>query len=175
MRASQCGGISRIVTEMNRHLTQDILDTGRFMTMFYISIDVENKNLSWVRAGHDPAIIYDPSLDRFEELSGAGLALGIDESYIFEENTKAGLAQGQIIAIGTDGIWETFNKQGEMFGKGRFREIIRKNAYMGSNEILNAVFNEIDIFSKGLKKKDDITLVIIKIEETSEEGVDWQI
>ena len=62
-----------------------------------------------------------------------------------------------------------------MFGKGRFREIIRKNAYMGSNEILNAVFNEIDIFSKGLKKKDDITLVIIKIEETSEEGIDWQI
>ena len=61
-----------------------------------------------------------------------------------------------------------------MFGKGRFREIIRKNAYMGSNEILNAVFNEIDIFSKGLKKN-DITLVIIKIEETSEEGVDWQI
>ena len=92
-----------------------------------------------------------------------------------QENTKAGLAQGQIIAIGTDGIWETFNKQGEMFGKGRFRESIRKNAYMGSNEILNAVFNEIDIFSKGLKKKDDITLVIIKIEETSEEGVDWQI
>ena len=92
-----------------------------------------------------------------------------------QENTKAGLAQGQIIAIGTDGIWETFNKQGEMFGKRRFRESIRKNAYMGSNEILNAVFNEIDIFSKGLKKKDDITLVIIKIEETSEEGVDWHI
>jgi sigma-B regulation protein RsbU (phosphoserine phosphatase) len=60
MRASQCGGISRIVTEMNRHLALDILDTGRFMTMFYMSIDVENKNLSWVRAGHDPAIIYDP-------------------------------------------------------------------------------------------------------------------
>jgi len=175
MRASQCGGISRIVTEMNRHLTQDILDTGRFMTMFYISIDVENKNLSWVRAGHDPAIIYDPSVDRFEELSGAGLALGIDDSYIFEENTKAGLAQGQIIAIGTDGIWETFNKDGEMFGKHRYREIIRKNAHMQSNDIIDAVYHEIDTFSKSVKQEDDITLVIIKLEETSRKGGDWQI
>ena len=95
------------------------------------------------------------------------MALGLDESYIFQENLKAGLIQGQIIAIGTDGIWETFNKDGEMFGKGRFREIIRKKAHMGSNNIIDAIYNEIDTFSKGLKTEDDITLVIIKIEETS--------
>ena len=145
------------------------------MTMFYMSIDVENKNLSWVRAGHDPAIIYDPGLDQFEELKGIGLALGIDENYIFEENIKTGLTQGQIIAIGTDGIWETFNKDGEMFGKGRFRDIIRNNAHLGSSEILNIIYSEVDTFSKGLKMADDITLVIIKIEESSREGVDWQI
>jgi PAS domain S-box-containing protein len=175
MRASQCGGISQIVTEMNRHLTLDILNTGRFMTMFYISIDVENKKLSWVRAGHDPAIIYDPGLDQFEELKGTGLALGVDKNYIFEENAKTGLHQGQIIAIGTDGIWETFNKTGEMFGKRRFREIIRHNAHLGSSAIIDAVYREIDTFSRGLKREDDITLVVIKIEETSREGVDWQI
>jgi PAS domain S-box-containing protein len=175
MRASQCGGISQIITEMNRHLTLDILNTGRFMTMFYMSIDVENKNLSWVRAGHDPAIIYDPRLDQFEELKGTGLALGVDESYIFEENSKTDLTPEQIIAIGTDGIWETFNKQGEMFGKMRFREIIRENAHMGSSDILDAIYKGIDTFSIGAKKEDDITLVIIKIEETSRKGGDWQI
>jgi len=175
MRASQCGGVSQIVTEMNRHLTLDILHTGRFMTMFYMSIDVENNNLSWVRAGHDPALIYDPNADQFEELKGTGLALGVDKNYIFEENLKTGLTRGQIIAIGTDGIWETFNEKGEMFGKRRFREIIRRNAHMGSNDILDAIYSEIDIFSKGLKKSDDITLVIIKIEETSRKKEDWQI
>jgi len=165
MRASQCGGISQIVTEMNRHLTLDILNTGRFMTMFYISIDLENTNISWVRAGHDPAVIYDPILDQFVELKGSGLALGIDENYIFEENIKTGLTQGQIIAIGTDGIWETFNKTGEMFGKLRFREIIRNNAHLGSSDIIDVIYSEIDTFSMGLKKEDDITLVIIKIGE----------
>ena len=62
-----------------------------------------------------------------------------------------------------------------MFGKQRFREIIRENAHMGSNDILDAIYSEINTFSKGLKKEDDITLVIIKIEEISGEKEDWQI
>ena len=175
MRASQCGGISQIITEMNRHLTQDILDTGRFMTLFYMRIDPENKKIQWVRAGHDPAIIYDPGENEFEELNGAGLALGVNGSYVFEENLKTGLREGQIIAIGTDGIWETFNTNGNMFGKERFRDIIRENAHLGANEIIDAVYNELNVFSSGLKKKDDATLVIIKLEEISEKIEDWQI
>lgn len=139
----------------------------------HFSIDSEHKNLSWVRAGHDPAIIYDPNLDRFEELKSSGLALGVDNDYIFEENSKTGLARGQIIAIGTDGIWETFNKDGEMFGKERFREITCNNAHLGSSDLIDAVFNGIEKFSKGLKKRDDTTLVIIKIEQAPGDEADW--
>jgi sigma-B regulation protein RsbU (phosphoserine phosphatase) len=175
MRASQCGGISGIVTEMNRHLTLDILNTGRFMTLFYISIDPQTKTLQWVRAGHDPAIIYDPAKNKFEELKGDGLALGVDENFSYQENLKTGLESGQIIAIGTDGIWETFNQNGEMFGKELFRQIIRKNAHLGANQIVDAVYKELDRFASGAKTKDDITLVIIKIQEMPAEREDWQI
>ena len=175
MSASQCGDISQIITEMNRHLTLDILDTGRFMTLFYMRIYPENKKLQWVRAGHDPAIIYDPGENKFEELNGAGLALGVDGNYVYEENLKTGLVQGQIIAIGTDGIWETFNTNGTMFGKKRFRDIVRENAHLEANEIIDAVYNELSTFSKGLKKEDDATLVIIKLEEISKKIEDWRI
>ena len=37
MRASQPGSISEVVTAMNQHLTQDLLESGRFMTLFYLS------------------------------------------------------------------------------------------------------------------------------------------
>jgi sigma-B regulation protein RsbU (phosphoserine phosphatase) len=50
-----------------------------------------------------------------------------------------------------------------MFGKQRFRDIIRQNAKGGADDILNAVYNEINQFTKGQKSEDDITLVIIKI------------
>jgi sigma-B regulation protein RsbU (phosphoserine phosphatase) len=165
MRASQSGSISQIVTEMNRHLSQDVLDTGRFMTLFYLTLDPQEDQIGWVRAGHDPAIIYDPARDTFEELMGNGIALGVDENFTYPENHKTGLSEGQIIAVGTDGIWETCDQDGEMFGKERFRELIRQNSNQGARDILNAVYDELNEFTKGLKAEDDITLVIVKVNE----------
>jgi sigma-B regulation protein RsbU (phosphoserine phosphatase) len=164
MRASQSGSISEIITAMNRHLTRDILESGRFMTLFYMTIDPEKNHIDWVRAGHDPAIIYDPGLDEFEELKGSGVALGVNEGFDYKENHRRGLTNGQIIAIGTDGIWEAVNRQGEMFGKARFRKIIRKNAHAAAGDILNAVYSELGLFTRGQRSEDDITLVVIKID-----------
>ena len=163
MRASQSGNISEIITEMNRHLSSDVLDTGRFMTLFYLAIDPDRKRLQWVRAGHDPAIIYDPKQNTFEELAGIGIALGVNEDFRYEENIKAGFAEGQIIALGTDGIWEARNKEGNMFGKKRFREIIRHNAKENAINILDAVYDGLDQHTRGLKSDDDITLVVAKV------------
>ena len=163
MCAAQSGPLSQIITEMNRHLAQDILDTSSFMTLFYLAFDRKTASARWVRAGHDPALLYDPSRDKFEELKGCGMALGVDEKFTYEENLKTNLAQGQIISIGTDGIWEAHNKDGQMFGKQRFRSIIRKNATADANGILNAVYDALGQFTLGLKAEDDITLVVIKI------------
>jgi len=153
MRASQPGTISEIIMAMNRHLTRDVLESGRFMTLFYLTIDPEKSRIDWVRAGHDPALIYDPVRDEFTELKGSGVALGVNENFDYQENNICGLANGQIIAIGTDGIWEAVNSAGEMFGKAA-----------GSGDILNAVYNELNRFTRGKKSEDDITLVIIKVD-----------
>jgi len=164
MRASQPGTISEIITAMNRHLTQDVLESGRFMTLFYLTIDPEKKRLDWVRAGHDPALVYDPIDDEFEELKGSGMALGVNEGFDYEQNHRNGLANGQIIAVGTDGIWEAVNRDGEMFGKERLRNVIRQNSKAAAGDILSAVYDELNQFTLGQKTEDDITLVIIKVD-----------
>jgi PAS domain S-box-containing protein len=163
MRASQCGAISQIITEMNRQLTQDVLDTGRFMTLFYLTINTGNRDLRWVRAGHDPAVLYDPATDRFEELKGQGLALGVDDQYVYREYAKSGIGPGQILAIGTDGIWEAHNRQGVIFGKERFGDILRRHADLSAADIIAAVYRELAEYTAGLLPADDITLVIIKV------------
>jgi sigma-B regulation protein RsbU (phosphoserine phosphatase) len=164
MRASQPGTISEIISAMNRHLTRDVLESGSFMTLFYLTIDPEKNHIDWVRAGHDPAILYDPVRDEFEELKGSGVALGLNAAFDYRENNRRGLTNGQIIAIGTDGIWEAVNGEGEMFGKARFRKIIQKNAHAAAGDILNAVYSELSLFTRGQKTEDDITLVVIKID-----------
>ena len=168
MRASQPGTMSEIITAMNRHLTRDVLETSRFMTLFYLTVDLQKDHIDWVRAGHDPAILYDPQQDAFEDLKGSGVALGVNDAFEYAENHRKGLTNGQIIAIGTDGIWEAFNKKGAMFGKQRFKDIIRQNAKAGADDILNAVYHEINQFAEGQKSEDDITLVIVKVNKPKE-------
>lgn len=164
MRASQSGSISQIVNELNHHLARDILDSGRFMTLFYLTIDRKSRNLRWVRAGHDPAIVYDPSHDRFEELKGEGLALGVNDTFSYEENLRTGMVEGQIIAVGTDGIWDARNKDGIMYGKDRLKKILRREANEGAEVILNAVYDDITLFTRGMRIEDDITLVVVKVD-----------
>lgn len=175
MRAAQCGDPSQIITEMNRHLAQDVLNTGRFMTLFYLSIEPAQKQLYWVRAGHTPAVIYDPARKEFIELKGEGLALGVDETFVYQYYLKNGLAAGQIIAIGTDGIWEAGNRDGKMYGQERFRDIIRRCARLSANAILEAVYDDVNHFTLGRKRQDDMTLVVIKVEEGLGAAGDWQI
>jgi len=164
MRASQSGSISQIVNELNHHLARDILDSGRFMTLFYLTIDRKSRNLRWVRAGHDPAIVYDPSHDRFEELKGEALALGVNDTFSYEENLRTGMVEGQIIAVGTDGIWDARNKDGAMYGKDRLKKILRREANEGAEVILNAVYDDITLFTRGMRIEDDITLVVVKVD-----------
>jgi len=164
MRASQPGTISEIISAMNSQLARDVLDSGRFMTLFYLSIDPEKRRMDWVRAGHDPALLYDPVEDTFTELKGEGIALGVIDEVRYHEHRREHLANGQIIAIGTDGIWEAFNIQGEMYGKNRLRECIRINATRSAADILGAVYEELRRFTLGRKTEDDITLVVIKVD-----------
>ena len=163
MRASQAGTMAEVVTAMNGHLTEDVDTTGRFMTLFYLNIDSNRRGVEWIRAGHDPALVYDPVQDHFHALSGPGLALGVDRDYAYQTQSFTGLEVGQIIALGTDGIWEGCNTHGAMFGKDRFMEIIRRNATADADTILNEVFEEHSRFSQGVRREDDITLVVVKV------------
>ena len=162
-RSALSGSIARVVTDVNRQLTRDVEDSGRFITLFYLQIDLNRRTLRWVRAGHDPAVLYDPLNDRFEELSGKGIALGIDNSWQYEEEKHADLAAGQIIVLSTDGIWESRNPQDEMFGKHALHKIIRRNSHAGAAEIQDAILAELRQFQQGGAPTDDITLVIVKI------------
>ena len=123
------------------------------------------KIIKWVRAGHDPAIFYDPTINRFSELEGEGVALGIDGKIKYRENVKTELTRGQIIVIGTDGLWETQNKTGTMFGKERLKILIRENAQSSAAEILTAIIDSLKAFKGSEKQEDDVTLVVAKVTE----------
>jgi len=157
------GAAADIVSDVNRQMTRDFEESGSFMTLFYLTIDTSNMCLYWVRAGHDPAIFYDPATDTFEELRGAGIALGVDSDGGYEQFQKTGLKKGQVIVLGSDGLWEARNPKGEMFGKEPIHQIIRQNPKAVAREILTSSFNAFNVFLGDRAPEDDVTLVVIKI------------
>ena len=150
------------ITDVNRFLCIDTSETGNFMTLFFLLLDSGNGEVRWVRAGHEPAIVYDLSTDSFSDLYGDGIALGVDETWSFEENRQELWSNSQVLLIGTDGIWESENPQGEAFGKKRLREIIREHKYQSSQEIVHAITEGLANHRQTAPQQDDITMVVIK-------------
>ncbi len=165
-RAYLPGGLSQVISDVNRQIAVDVEDSGQFMTLFYMIVDQDSRSLEWVRAGHDPGIFYDPAKDLFEDLAGPGLALGIDMEWDYATNRKEGLVQGQIIVLGTDGIWEAQNPEGEMFGKEAICRLIRENADAEASALLDVIIDALDNFRDGFSLQDDVTLIVVKIGKT---------
>ena len=157
------GTLGQIISDVNGQLAKDVAEYNNFMTLFYLRIDHEQKTLEWVRAGHDPAIFYDPGTRTFEALDGQGIPLGVEESWQYQENKKNGLSEDQIIVMATDGVFEAQNVSGEMFGKDRVHDLIAANAALSAKGILNILMDMLYRFVKGKKIEDDVTLVVIKI------------
>ena len=162
-RSSRGGDLQEIVTDVNRQLARDVGDSGRFMTLFICNIDRRNKTIQWINAGHEPAVVYDPKTDSFTLLSGGGLPLGVSDNASYQKFQR-NIQPGQIVLIGTDGIRESQNEAGQMFGIKRFEESVQAYWRKPAVEILQAIMDALEEFCRPMKKEDDVTLVVVKVE-----------
>jgi phosphoserine phosphatase RsbU/P len=146
---------------LNVHLVRDTGD-ARFMTLFYGVLDADARTLTWVSGGHDPAQWVHASSGEVEELANTGMALGIIEETEFEQAGPVQIEGGDLVVIGTDGIWEARNAARELFGKDRLRDVVRSNAGRTAQEVYDAVVAAVREFQADAAQEDDITLVVIK-------------
>ena len=156
-------GPALMLDEVNQYLTRDSVSTSRFMSMFFLEVDLHKRNLRWVRAGHEPAMVYHPEADDFSELSGDGMAMGVLTDYTFKEYTAGELKSNSVVVITTDGIHESRNEAGEMFGMDRLRRAIKDHAAEEAQRIQTAIIDAVREFRGSAPQEDDITLVVIKV------------
>jgi phosphoserine phosphatase RsbU/P len=159
--AHEFKSLARLMTHVNAELSADVKE-GRFMTLFYLMLDPQNKTVSWASAGHDPAFRYQSTSRQFSDLEGAGLPLAVDPMHAYSEYGPLTLEKGDTIVMGTDGIWEARNSDGERFGKDALRDVIRQNADRSASEIMAAITTAVASFRNGHPQEDDLTLIVVK-------------
>lgn len=155
------GKLGRVVDEVNAQLCSDS-HAGRFMTLFLAVLDAGQRTIHWVGAGHDPGIIYDPGSDAFQQIGGVDIPLGVLPGWRYHELFHAGWSPGTVLLLGTDGISETRDPAGEMFGRDRVLAIIRAHAGQSAAAIAQAVTDALAGFRGTGAQRDDVTLVVVK-------------
>ena len=157
-------GAAQLPDLMKRLNTLLASDFGgrQLMTMHLSTFDPHSGMFHWANAGHDPPIIFDPATSNFNEPDEGSVPLGVLPDGDYEQYTFGPLRAGQIILIGTDGIWEMRNSQNELFGKDRLREVIRASAAKPAGEIGRDLLTSLAAFRGGIKCVDDVTFIIVK-------------
>ena len=133
------------------------------MTMLLMTVDARRKAMRWATAGHEVPVIYDPENDEFIELKSRGMVLGLEKNNTYHEETFTDVQSGQIYLALTDGLWETFNQDQEMFGMERVQDMIRRHAHLSAEKISQKITSEMIRFRGKVKPEDDLTFVIVKV------------
>jgi sigma-B regulation protein RsbU (phosphoserine phosphatase) len=84
------------------------------------------------------------------------------EDATYEEHRYGPLRTGQVITLGTDGVWEMANSAGELYGKDRLRAVVRDSADRTAADIVQAILDSLTAFRGDCRPADDVTFVVVK-------------
>ncbi|MHC4812094.1 MAG: PP2C family protein-serine/threonine phosphatase [Planctomycetota bacterium] len=151
----------KIFDELASSLFSDLMKTERFITAAAVTIEEESHRLRIVNAGHNPTMIYRSETDEVEEIMADDTVLGFIPTPTHNV-VKAELAPGDFILLYTDGVTESVNIDGEMFGEDRLKGVLKSSARGSATNILSAVFGAVEFHADKTSNDDDITAVVIK-------------
>ncbi len=154
--------LAAVLGALNRYFYQGTGTEGMFMTLFLAAIDLSSFQLCWASAGQGPVYVYHPQEQYFEELDTTGTPLGVLPDDDYQAKTKQ-LSGGDILLIGTDGLWEARNQEGEMFSVERFRQLLATWHHKTAAEICSQMLARVKKFTGQKAQEDDMSLMIIKI------------
>jgi sigma-B regulation protein RsbU (phosphoserine phosphatase) len=148
-----------IVARVNRALLRDTRP-HEFVTLFYAALNTTARVLTYTNAGHPPPILLRRDEERFLKEGGPPLGLLREAPY---QEEQAQLQRGDVILLYTDGVIETSGENQEFFGEERLFRALRDHRDVPAAEILFHILISISAFASGLRQRDDLTLVVIKV------------
>jgi serine phosphatase RsbU (regulator of sigma subunit) len=134
---------------------------GLFVTMFYALLDPAASKITWVNAGHHPALHYHAADGQITRLTSTGMPLGVDGNNVYRQQ-KCHLEPGDLFLLYTDGITEAQDAQDEQFGVTRLENILQAHGDDNPDHLLTLIEEAVRAHVGNPAALDDITLLIIK-------------
>jgi serine phosphatase RsbU (regulator of sigma subunit) len=164
----------QLLLEVNRIISEN-LDTRSFITMTYGVIDLSASVMTFSRAGHTP-MIYLPAGDGdrgVQVLAPSGLVVGLRIPGAMEkfaellEEDRIALSKDDVLVLYTDGITEAMNAESDLFGENRLSRLVAEHGHLDSGELRERILREVESFVGAADQHDDMTMILIKVEQTA--------
>jgi len=138
-------------------------ETGdeKFISLFYVEVDLKKKLLRFCSAGHEPPIYGCQKTKDLKLLETEGLLIGVSYDAKFKQE-EIPFDNGDILVLYTDGITEARASKGEIFGLERLMEIVKKCMHLDPQTISNRIYTAVQTYTRR-KLNDDFSLLVVRL------------
>ena len=157
-----------LLNQLNR-LFNENATRGTFISMIYGIFEAKKRTFTFARAGHNPMLLVRKD-GSSEWIKPKGLGIGVTKGDNFIEcieEAELKLNEGDVLILYTDGITEMLDAGGRFYGEERLQELVKNIRKDSSHEIMKRIVSDVNEFKGLTKQHDDMTLVIIKADASS--------
>lgn len=143
-------------------------EAGMFVTAFLGVLDIRTGRFTYVNAGHNPPLV---------SLGGGGynwlksrrgfVLAGMEDMHYKQQDIT--LAPGDSLFLYTDGVTEALNGENELYSEARLLAFFNQGGLSEKPlaEQLRLLHADIAAFASGAEQADDITMLLLHINETT--------
>jgi len=148
----------RFLQSVNQLFCENTTESA-YATLFFSEYNDRTRLLRYANCGHYPPILLRKD-GKLEQLNSTSTVLGLFNHWDCSIEERQ-FFPGDLLALYTDGITESFDAQGNEFGEQRLIEALRRNRARSAEAVVSLVLEEVRRFG-GREQHDDITLIIAK-------------
>jgi len=162
LRTTQAMGASLMESsaQINR-IVYENTPSELFITFFMALIDVKERNLKYVNAGHNPPFLINKA-GKFRTLSTGGILFGVEANAEYTEE-EIPFNQGDLLLMYTDGVTESMNCSEEEYGERRLIRLVTDNRKLPLTDLLHLIENEVVVHHGSCEYDDDFTLLAARL------------
>jgi serine phosphatase RsbU (regulator of sigma subunit) len=132
------------------------------MFMSLCIMRIINNRLQIIGAGMPPSFFYLNGENRVDEIESSGPPLGAFSNVNYAVNNIA-LSKGDIFLVMSDGFAERMNKNEEIMGWDKGKELLSKFSHLPANAIIEEFVNISNNWGINTEQNDDITFLVLKV------------
>lgn len=148
-------------TNLLNDLVAENTTMGSFITFFWGILDNQNKQLTYVNAGHNPPLLIRDN--KIIKLKKGGMILGVMQTMIPYVSETIQLFENDSIILFTDGITEAMNLKWEEFSDERLETLALQHSHLNASDLLSVIRKNVEDFTLSAEQSDDITSMVIKV------------